>query len=251
MTKETNRDQDRATPPKEDEGARPTGKSDVHTLERVLRFVNAARVATDLTVLPHDLRVVDEAAAHMGDIPHHVEQRRSLDIKTATRILKARREADLLHGFVAIKDLIGIDQRILDIFLSAFGPATYGRWDYLYDMEAGGVELSIEHAALLRTGEVVFIESGTDTILWDPADEVTPTVYHHSRRPITGLTADLFCSGHVFLSDGKLLVVGGGGGGPGSRNLEPRLALRPGAANLDTHGRHDDAKVVPDGADAG
>ncbi|MGH8535996.1 MAG: hypothetical protein ACREXM_05910, partial [Gammaproteobacteria bacterium] len=158
MTKQTSRDQDKANPPKKGEAASPTEKSDVHSQERVLRFVNAARVPADLTVLPHDLRVVDEAAAHMGDIPHHVEQKRTLDIKTAARILKARREANLLHGFVSIKDLIAIDRRFLDILISALGPATYGRWDYLFDMEAGGVELSIEHAALLRTGEVVFIE---------------------------------------------------------------------------------------------
>lgn len=215
MKKETSRDQDKANPPKAGEAASPTGKSDVHSQERVLRFVNAARVPADLTVLPHDLRVVDEAAAHMGDIPHHVEQKRTLDIKTAARILKARREANLLHGFVSIKDLIVIDRRFLDILISALGPATYGRWDYLFDMEAGGVELSIEHAALLRTGEVVFIESGTDTILWDPTDEVTPR-FTAIPGSVTGLTADLFCSGHAFLSDGKLLVVGGGGGGPGA-----------------------------------
>lgn len=205
----------KADPPTEGEAGSPTEQIDVHTQERVLRFVNTARVPADLTVLPHDLRIVEEAAAHMGDIPHHVEQRRALDLKTAMRILKARRETNLLHGFVAIKDLVVIDRRILDLLLSALGPAIYGRWDYLYDMEAGGVELSIEHAALLRTGEVVFIESGTDTILWDPTDEVTPQ-FTTIPGSVTGLTADLFCSGHVFLSDGKLLVVGGGGGGPGA-----------------------------------
>jgi hypothetical protein len=210
-----NQGKGKANPPKEGEAASPTGKIDIHTQERVLRFVNTARVPADLTVLPHDLRVVDEAAAHMGDVPHHMEQRRTLDLKTSARILKARREANLLHGFVAIKDLIVIDRHILDMLLSALGPATYGRWDYLYDMEAGGVELSIEHAALLRTGEVVFIESGTDTILWNPTDEVTPQ-FTTIPGSVTGLTADLFCSGHVFLSDGKLLVVGGGGGGPGA-----------------------------------
>lgn len=217
MAKTLKRDQTKgmANPPKEREAERPKGKIDVHTQERVLRFVNAARVPADLTVMPHDLHVVDEAAAHMGDIPHHMEQRRALDLKTAKRILKARREANLLHGFVTIKDLIVLDHGILDILLSAFGPATYGRWDYLYAMEAGGVELSIEHAALLRTGEVLFIESGTDTILWNPADEVTPQ-FTAIPGTVTGLTADLFCSGHVFLSDGKLLVVGGGGGGPGA-----------------------------------
>jgi len=77
-------------------------KTDVHTQQRVLRFVNAARVPEDLTVLPHEVRVVDEAAAHMGDIPHHVDKKRILDLKKATRILLARLEANLLHGFVSI-----------------------------------------------------------------------------------------------------------------------------------------------------
>jgi hypothetical protein len=188
---------------------------DIRTQQRVLRFVNDARVPADLTVLPDDMQVIDEETAHMGDIPHHVPVKRTLDLKVAERILEARYEANLVHGFANIRDLVAIDRRFLDRLLASLGPATYGRWDYLYDMEAGGVALSIEHAALLRTGEVIFLESGTDTILWDPSDEVTPqfTVIPGST---TGLTADLFCSGHVVLSDGQLLVVGGGGGGPGA-----------------------------------
>lgn len=194
---------------------RPNAETDVHTQERILRFVNAARVPEDLTVLPHDILVVDELSSHMGDIPHHMERRRITDMKTAGRILKARIEANLLHGLVNIRDLLAIDPNFFDLVVTALGPATYGRWDYLYDMEAGGVDLSIEHAALLRTGEVIFIESGTETILWDPADETTPQ-FTVIPSATSGLTADLFCSGHVFLSDGKFLVVGGGGGGPGA-----------------------------------
>ena len=201
--------------PKVTQMNRPKGRTDVRAQQRALRFVNAARVPEDLTVLPHDIQVVDEAAGHMGDIPHHAEHKRTLDLKTAKRILNARIEANLLHGFVNIRDLIAIDPRFFDHFVSAFGAATYGRWDYLYEMEAGGVDLSIEHAALLRTGEVIFIESGTETILWDPANEATP-LFTVIPSATSGLTADLFCSGHVVLSDGKLLVVGGGGGGPGA-----------------------------------
>lgn len=188
---------------------------DIRTQQRVLRFVNDARVPADLMVLPADVQVIDEMQAHMGDIPHHVHVTRTLDVKVATRILEGRYKAGVAHGFGDIRELAAIDPRILGVLLASFGPATYGRWDYLYDMEEGGVDLSIEHAALLRTGEVIFLESGTDTILWDPSDEVTPqfTVIPGST---TGLTADLFCSGHVVLSDGKLLVVGGGGGGPGA-----------------------------------
>ena len=57
--------------PKGPDRPRLKGKPDVHTQERVLRFVNAARVPGDLTVVPHDVFVVDEAAAHLGDLPHH------------------------------------------------------------------------------------------------------------------------------------------------------------------------------------
>jgi len=192
-----------------------TPEADTRTQQRALRFVNDARVPDDLTVVPHDVQVVDEAASHMGDIPHHVPLQRTLDVKVAARILEARHQANAARGFAHIQELITIHPGLLDWLIDSFGPATYGRWDYLYDMEAGGVELSIEHAALLRTGEVIFLESGTDTILWDPSDEATPqfTVIPGST---TGLTADLFCSGHVVLSDGQLLVVGGGGGGPGA-----------------------------------
>lgn len=208
---------------------RPGGggrRVDIRTQQRILRFVNEARVPADLTVLPADVQVIDEETAHMGDIPHHVHSRRTLDVKLAERILSARYERDLVHGFTNLRDLVAIDRSFLDLVLASFGPGTYGRWDYLYDMEGGGVDLSIEHAALLRTGEVIFLESGTDTILWDPADEVTPqfTVIPGST---TGLTADLFCSGHVVLSDGQLLVLGGGGGGPGAASSNQGWKYHP------------------------
>jgi hypothetical protein len=67
------------------------------------------------------------------------------------------------------------------------------------------------HAALLRTGKVLIIAgSGNDrkhfdagkfrTILWDPeTDEFTRV-----KTP-----TDMFCAGHTFLPDGKLLIAGG------------------------------------------
>jgi hypothetical protein len=189
---------------------------DLHTQQRLLKFINEARVVNDLTVLPHDVPVVDEELAHLGDIPHHIDPKRTLDLADACKLFEARIDHNLLHGFTNFKDLVAIlDRRILDILIRLFGSYRYGRWDYLYPMTAGGMALSIEHAALLRTGKVLFIESGTDTILWDPTDEVTPQ-FSVIDGATTGLTANLFCSGHVFLSNGELLVVGGGGGGPGA-----------------------------------
>ena len=53
---------------------------------------------------------------------------------------------------------MAVDNEIAENFddmITAFGPANYGRWDLLYDLEVDGVEFSIEHAALLHTKQVI------------------------------------------------------------------------------------------------
>ncbi len=83
----------------------------------------------------------------------------------------------------------------------------YGRWD---TMEYKSPVNSI-HAALLKTGKVLLIAgSGNDvkqfdagtfrTVVWNPADgsfKEIPTPW------------DVFCAGHAFLPDGRLLIAGG------------------------------------------
>ena len=84
--------------------------------------------------------------------------------------------------------------------------------DRLYNSEILPV-----HAALLHTGKVLFFSgSGNDdrksprnsmaTRTWDPATERIETVKVPSEQ------RDLFCAGHCFLPDGKLLVAGGTSG---------------------------------------
>ncbi len=83
----------------------------------------------------------------------------------------------------------------------------FGQWDtQKHDSPVHSI-----HAALLRTGKVLLIAgSGNDqksfdnksfrTVIWDPETgdfKDVPTPW------------DAFCSGHVFLPDGKLLVAGG------------------------------------------
>ncbi|MGD9988013.1 galactose oxidase-like domain-containing protein [Pseudonocardia sp.] len=85
----------------------------------------------------------------------------------------------------------------------------YGHWDVVDlpdDMEVNAI-----HAALLPTGKLLIIAgSGNDTeafqagtfrtLIYDPATGGTKLV---------PTPADLFCGGHAFLPDGKLLVAGG------------------------------------------
>lgn len=79
-----------------------------------------------------------------------------------------------------------------------------GRWDRLADLD-----IFVVHAALLHSGKVL-LYSGTAEIgganyplqsrLWNPADD---------SRTAQNFGDDLFCSGHAFLPDGRLVVAGG------------------------------------------
>lgn len=87
--------------------------------------------------------------------------------------------------------------------------AEFGRWDVVE--LAGDQRVNAIHAALLPTGKLLIIAgSGNDTeqfdagtfrtLLYDPAT---------GQSRIITTPADVFCAGHAFLPDGKLLVAGG------------------------------------------
>ncbi len=69
--------------------------------------------------------------------------------------------------------------------------------------------IDVANAALLHTGEVLFLP-GSDisaSRVWNPLDEVTADF----ETPSPDVTDRHYCSGHAFLADGRLLVIGGGG----------------------------------------
>jgi hypothetical protein len=80
-------------------------------------------------------------------------------------------------------------------------PPAVGRWDRLTDLD-----IFVVHAAVLPTGRVL-LWSGTAEVgdpmvsrVWDPATD---------GRTAQTYGEDLFCSGHAWLPDGRLLVAGG------------------------------------------
>jgi hypothetical protein len=86
---------------------------------------------------------------------------------------------------------------------------TRGHWSMLNVPQ--NLRVNAIHAALLRTGKVLIIAgSGNDqkqfdagkfkTLLWDPDTDKFKLIHTPS---------DMFCAGHVFLPDGKLLIAGG------------------------------------------
>ncbi|MCE3555734.1 kelch motif-containing protein [Pseudonocardia sp. RS11V-5] len=92
---------------------------------------------------------------------------------------------------------------------SAEYKAQYGKWDVI-DLPSD-LRVNAIHAALLPTGKLLIVAgSGNDQTQFD-AGTFKSLVYD----PATGqgrivLTPDdMFCGGHAFLSDGKLLVAGG------------------------------------------
>jgi hypothetical protein len=85
----------------------------------------------------------------------------------------------------------------------------YGHWDVINLPQ--NVQVNAVHAALLDTGKLLIVAgSGNDQQMFD-AGTFKTLLYD----PATGQTkmiptpTDLFCGGHAFLPDGKLLVAGG------------------------------------------
>ncbi len=171
---------------------------DVH--RRILERLNAARRPDDLA----DLELDGE-----GDT----------GTKTAKAILK-HRDALGPFGFTNLNQLTGvreINRKLLDRLIHIFGSIFFGQWATPYETRfPDNTAYHVAHAALLRTGKVLFLPEANSktTLLWDPSDLVNPQFEFMVDTP----DEYLFCSGHSFLSDGRLLVVGGGGGGPSGVN---------------------------------
>lgn len=140
----------------------------------------------------------------------------NISAEVRQQILKERDSVGAF-GFTSVKQLLaikGLNEELIDKIIQLFGRFFYGQWTLLcYNTQRpDGTLFPTAHAAMLRTGRVLFLPSWepadtVDTILWDPTDEVNPQFEY----PVIQPTEFLFCSGHSFLMDGRLLCVGGGG----------------------------------------
>ncbi len=194
---------------------------DVAAHRRILNFLNRA-------VLPDEL--VYERVVPLGEGEFHEDnpdeqnppQEMILDPEIARDLIEFRdREYPL--GFRHVKDVLRLEQfdlQRLGILHHRFSHLFYGSWSNFPQRiprrGTGGYD-GIIHAALLHTGKVLFITADETTLLWDPEDTTPATFEDPVNQPrqipnnMEGYS--VLCSGHSFLSDGRLLVVGGGGYG--------------------------------------
>src|SRR5712691_11266151 len=80
--------------------------------------------------------------------------------------------------------------------LTAVDPALVGQWSSVMPWSSIPV-----HSHLLNTGRVLTWEQGSQAAIWDPATGLFAAV----PNP----WVDLLCAGHTFLSDGRLITLGG------------------------------------------
>jgi hypothetical protein len=193
---------------------------DSQTHRRLLRFLNAARSPRDLAFVPlNEFPLTEpEPVLRRPEVEEQqVEREKLLEFAQARTILEARNQLSPLLGLRHIEQLrdliaqLGVE-KFLDRLIACMGPANFGQWTQIGQIETDdGVQIDVVHAAMLHTGWVMFIEAGcglpaSRTPLWNPFNRAEVEI----RLPVTP-TDNLYCSGHSFLSDGRLLVVGGGG----------------------------------------
>jgi WD40 repeat protein len=183
---------------------------------RVLMFLNGAAI-------PEDLMFERPFALEEGDPVHEddPEDRRAarptliLERDIATRLLLSRDQQYPLgfRNVAEIQKLDGILDEHIERLFRHFSHLWYGSWSAFpqpIPRRGPGTYAGVVHAALLHTGQVLFITADETTLLWDP-DDTTPATF---QDPINQPGYSQLCGHHVFLSDGQLLSVGGGGYGP-------------------------------------
>lgn len=126
-----------------------------------------------------------------------------------------RRHGASPFGFLAFEplwEILDVEARIR--ILEWFRRRLQGQWDAPIDIphELAHHEAPV-HVALLKNGKVLLIPHSHDftglavTYVWDPTVNGDAAFNETDNQP----TDNLYCSGHAFMSDGRLFIAGGGG----------------------------------------
>lgn len=194
---------------------------------RVLSFLNEAIRPDHLEFETPSSRNPEPDPIHEDDPEALTPKRqRILDRDIAADIITFR-EREFPLGFRHLKELLELrtfSRRHVDILVRHFSNMFFGSWSVFPQniprRGPGGYD-GVVHAALLHTGRVLFITADETTLLWNPDDTSPATFEDPVNQPhlipdaMSGYS--VLCGGHSFLSDGRLLVVGGGGYGPHSK----------------------------------
>ena len=189
---------------------------------RILQFLNGVRSAQQIVDGPPPIVRLHTEYRRRAHLDQHEARGAHLksaclcELELAERIIAARYEISPVYGFTNIREVAKIkDVRVLlDSLGSMLSHATKGDWEGPYTIP-GEYDRPV-HAAVCRTGKVMFfgLPNGNNTWLWTPSPTGAGTFAAPANQP----TDSLFCAGHSFLIDGRLLVVGGGGDGTGDRH---------------------------------
>jgi hypothetical protein len=194
---------------------------------RILIFLNEAVTPEDLMYERVTVVHTEGGLAHQGNPVHednpdamHMKRKPLMSRETAVRLLEFR-EREFPLGFRHLNEVFA--KRIFDLerlrhLFELLSDAVYGRWDTFPQpiprRGPGGLD-GVVHAALCRTGKVLFITADETTVLWDPNNTAPSTFEDPVNQPHTMPDGySQLCGHHVFLPDGQLLSVGGGGYGP-------------------------------------
>ena len=206
-------------------GKQADGDLDPATHRRILNFLNSATRPEDL--VHEKVTVLGEGNHLHEDNPaggEH-EPRTVLDLGTAKKIIDFR-DHEFPLGFRNMHELatLRLSDKVRDILRHIFGARFYGSWSVFPEAiprrGTGGYD-GVVHAAMLHTGQVLFITADETTLLWNPEGPASPTSFEDPvnqprQIPNAATGYSVLCGGHSFLSDGRLLVVGGGGYGHNS-----------------------------------
>lgn len=202
-------------------------KFDPATHRRVLQFLNDAAWPEDLVYAKPPIPNPETNPIH-EDNPEetHFKRNKLVDRQMAEVILEWR-DQEFPLGFRHIKEVFGLDQfrpRDWGGLFNHFSQRFFGSWARFpqsIPRRGPGMYDGVVHAALLHTGQVLFITADETTLLWSPDDATATTFENPVNQPQQTPNAvegySVLCGGHSFLSDGRLLVAGGGGYGPHSR----------------------------------